>query len=501
MFKQLQNSLLLNHPLLWNIKIVPMLAITIGLNLLFFIIGFLMGSIDFTGNENWSSDTNVMVNFFAVTAAVLITIMWLVYYFRNNAFKSYYTKGRQSLFTEWLLILAICLLNCLYTASYSFAKDLRARSYFSEQEFSHRADIIGMASIFVQGGYNDDGQYTDTTAETAVVQHRDYMEYKGKRYPLNSLFNKALSGFSYNKSEKDSLNELRVKSWLLSNRKDSVLWLMKEFDKIAKSHNLHGNITPQQWFNLVYDYPDFTSSTIVGRNKEIERWDNNQYERYDAVTTVEPLYDSAHDTISNIIKVIDGATRVYPKYYVPFEIIKESYSTISSAWVAPDIDGEALTVYFYFAIMLSLLIFAFRVTSGRSWLIAAISLGILSMLSGVFSLITSSGGAYLFFWLIVTILLMAIYFGYALYNKEKEHSAVVLNTILWLMPWVLPMIYMSILSLYDHERYGINHVRTPFERWLDENASGMMYFNIALILVYMYFVTLSIKKWKGLAEA
>jgi len=40
MFKKIQQYLLTHYPLLWNIKIVPVLATTLIVNLLFFMSGY-----------------------------------------------------------------------------------------------------------------------------------------------------------------------------------------------------------------------------------------------------------------------------------------------------------------------------------------------------------------------------------------------------------------------------------------------------------------------------
>ena len=113
MFKNIQKYLLINHPLLWNLKIVPVSAFLILFNIIFILLGYLNGAIDFTETDNDYSrnDNDDIIIFFSMMISILTAIVWLVYYLKNNALKSYYPKNNFSLFKEWLLILVVCFLN------------------------------------------------------------------------------------------------------------------------------------------------------------------------------------------------------------------------------------------------------------------------------------------------------------------------------------------------------------------------------------------------------
>lgn len=505
MFQKIQNSLLLKHPLLWNIKIVPVLAATVFFHIIFFIIGYVDGAIDFTTIERWDySSTPALVTFFAVLLAILLFIVWMVFYFRNNAYKSFYPQRSSSLYKEWLLILLVCLFNCTYSASYLYAKDLRARNYFSEEEFSRRIDIISMASLFADGGFREDGrEYVDD--ETGWIQ-KDSFEFNNRQYHLESLLNKTITNFSYQGRIKDSLNEVRVKMWLAENRKDSVLWVMNEFDKISKSHNLKSNITPKQWFDKIYNYPEFTDYITVGRveNYEEGSTDHYSYNEYETEVVVAADDETELDTASFYVKTIKGQRHIFSRYHVPLSQLDKSYSKISSSWYSPDIDFESLSFYLYFSLCLSLAIFSFRVTSGRNWLIALISLGVLAMLTGIMSVAIYSGLLYPISWFVIIICLFIYFISKYIIKTEKSISGIVLNGVLWLMPWLLPILYVIILDIVK----DINHpdgynssIPTPFEDWLEAYGMVMMYVNAALYVVYMYFFTGVIKKWKGIAEA
>ena len=58
MFKDIQKKLLLKYPLLWNTKFVPMLIIGVIYHILYFILGYTEGSIDFTGKTHDPDNVN-----------------------------------------------------------------------------------------------------------------------------------------------------------------------------------------------------------------------------------------------------------------------------------------------------------------------------------------------------------------------------------------------------------------------------------------------------------
>lgn len=502
MLDKLQNDLLLKHPLLWNIKIIPLLAVTLTLHIIFFGIGYVSGAINFkeTGFEYFSySDNSGVVVTFSILISLLVLIVWLVYYFRNNAYKSYYPQHNTSLYKEWLLILVISILNCSYTASYFFAQDLRARSYFPEEEFSRRIDVLSMASLFAEGGYNST---TVTEEHNGQIVHieKETIFFRGREYSAKSLINKVTNNFSYQGRIKDSLNELRVKTWLVENRKDSVLWLMTEFESIAKSHDLKGNITANQWLNLVYDYPDYNEYAIVGK---IDKYPHNSYGEYTDYeydeTAVLPDDVSQLNSLSTTIKMVNGEEYVFNKYHVPLLQLNNAYDEISESWVSPKIDSGLGLFYLLLSFCLSMGIFSFRVTSGRGWLIALVIMGVTAMITGLFS-IMSGGEGFTVIWLLILAGLLIYFLSVYTQKASKGISGILLNTILWLSIWFIPMV-LSVLHMVTHPDYGRDEKPSPFYTWLDHNSMLIMFCNFAFIIAYMYFLSAVIKKWKGIAEA
>ena len=139
MFKKIQKYLLINYPLFWNTKIVPVVSFLIPVHIIFFIIGYVSGKLDFTETDNHyhSKDTDTMV-FFSILIAVITIILWLVFYFKNNGFKSFYPKSNWDILKEWSMVLVVSLLMCSIHLSYLKGYDTRIRSYYSENEAKKR---------------------------------------------------------------------------------------------------------------------------------------------------------------------------------------------------------------------------------------------------------------------------------------------------------------------------------------------------------------------------
>jgi uncharacterized membrane protein len=308
-----------------------------------------------------------------------------------------------------------------------------------------------------------------------------------------------------------------VQQWLSANNKDSVYRIMQQFMTLAAEHNLKSNVTVQQWLDKVYNYPNFTNYFVVGNNEfdavygynYYYRINDNEYEYEGKAREIDPR--------SNIINIVKGDTIINPKYYVAGDQLRNAYGKLSAVWVISPVSKEALFMLLYISIGLSMVIFSFRVTSGRDWLIALISFGILAIITGVVSAVITGyffdnmlliDNEYFFFtvWVVIVGLLAGSYI-YATKKLSKGISAIILNHILWLLPALIPVIAAIVFNVseeFNEETYKAG------ERIIIENAVYLFFkeyiihiiaANILIIVIYMYFLTLSIKKWKGLAEA
>jgi hypothetical protein len=440
-------------------------------------------------------------------------IIWLVYYSRNNAFKSFYPKGKFSLYKEWLLIFLFCTLNFTYAASFFYAQDLKARNYFSEKEVSRRLEIISLSSLFVNGPYRESNFITEYKDGKYIQVERDSFKYGSRIYSLKSLINKKIQGFTYFNDEKDSLMELKGKRWLIENKKDSIQLLFREFFKISKEHNLSSNITPEKWFEQIYDYPEFTKYIDIGRTSKEQSQNYNYYEgvNIDYIDVEFNPDETVLDTLSKTIKVVGGQEYIYAKYYVPFNALTKSYGKISKAYENPVVNLEFIMSLFYLSIGLSICVFSFKITSGRNWLIAFVTLGLFGIISGIISVIIRYS---MTFPIIYILLFLGLLFYFVIILKAKESkgiTGITINQTLWLMPAIIPTAYAVLIDIlkrtsgyYESYSYGADGMkREQFPRieWLEEHYVYMFILNIVFIFLFILLFSIYIKKWKGIAEA
>lgn len=502
MLKKIQNHLLINHPLLWNTKVIPFSILLLLINLIFFIVGYATTSINFDETDrSYQYDNEITVNFFAVLVSILSLIMWLVYYFKNNSFKSFYPRTNFSLFKEWSITLLICFLLSLFITSFYFGKDAKMRSYYSESEIKKRCEILSKGSFFVDGSFSNNYRDYEVT-EVAPIETIDsansaqnYILFKGKKYSWNSLLNKNLNSYNCFDFKSDSLRKLSIQNLLVNNQKDSIKLILKNYLAIAKEHKLEANIDETKWLELIYDYPNYENYKIVGNNGIGDYYypDNNG-------TNIK------FDSINKYIKTINGQQFEYYRYFVPEQNLNYNYAKLSSAWNSPKINFDTLLISIYLAIALSLLIFSFRVTSGRNWLIALVGIGVVNILFGILSAIISSQFSYPILLLSLIIFLFSYFILVISKETKKQLSGITLNGTLWLLPAIIPLIYFVVLENY--KRIASNAVNVdyykhklyPTIKFLEDNSINMAYLNIVFIIIVMFFFSIKIKKWKGIPE-
>lgn len=502
MFKNSQKYLLINHPILWNTKVVPATVILLVVNLIFFVLGWFEGKLDFNetlDDYNYGNDATVI--FFSVLLSILLIVVWLVNYLKNNSFKSFYPKSNFSLFKEWLILFVISFLTTLFSFSFYLGIDVRQRSYFSEAEAKKRCEILSSGSYFVDGSYSNNGYYREETAAAeaqAVIDSVDnqYIIFNQKKYSYFSLINKNLSSYHFFDHKSDSLRERKIKLWLVTQQQDSIKKIFKDYLSIAKEHNLKANIDENKWFELINDYPDFEDFKLIGGDNDGDEYYLGNYQ------------NTPFDSVNKYLKDINpNLTKEFYKYYVPENRLSFNYEKISESWIRPTFRMETLLISVYLGLGLSLLIFAFRVTSGRNWLITVISLGVINIVFGIIAAISRVDLLYPSLLFLIGLLAIIYFFITLSRKKSKNISAIFVNVMLWTLPVMLPIVYFMIQEILRDlaysDNYLISYTNSPYyyaEQKMDEYFPIFLYLNFGFMILMMLFLSFKIKKWRGLAE-
>lgn len=507
MIKNFQKYLLLNHPLLWNIKIVPVLMCTILINLFFFLIGYLSKSISFTRMDYYYEDTfsSGVIIFASVIASILTFILWLVFYSKNNAFKSFYPKKASSIYLEWILILVIIFSTFSYPLSYLGGSINKMRLYTSRSEMKDAIETLNMVRILIPTNKNDYFKEYPTEDSYQRVQkgklpepydHIDsYMDSISNRnqqvvyedYPnfaqlsllnYNLAYDEIYIPRDYDFSPK---NIDDVKQWLIDNDKDKIQALMNSFLKLAKKHHLETNLDSEQWLKLIYN----PSKYPVG---DFNLIDDTAYREDSYYYTGDIKYN----------------------YHLPYRELSYAYSSIMNSYMDDTLETVGYVIL-CLAIIFSLFVLGFRSTSGKSWLIAFISMGLILFINGLISLCVS-GFSYrdtpLIFYLIVLIGLF-LFEIITVINKngfrwKKGKSDIFMNHLLIYIPTVPVLIYSLIYVVAESNRsysYEANYDPDNLYDFLKTNSIYFLWANICLTFGTVWlFIKFVLLKWKSLPE-
>lgn len=505
MFKNIQKYLLINHPILWNTKVVLATVILLLINFIFFVLGWFEGKINFNESQNdYNYGNDATVIFFSVLLSILLIVVWLVYYLKNNSFKSFYPKSNFSLFKEWIILFVISFLTTLFSFSFYLGIDVRQRSYYSEAEAKKRCEVLSAGSYFVDGSYsNYNNYYKEETAAVEIVDsaavdsvNNQYIIFNNKKYSYFSLINKNLNSYRFFDFKSDSLRERKIKLWLVNQQKDSLKKVFKDYLAIAKEHNLKANIDENKWLELINDYPDFEDYRLIGG-------DNDGQEYYLG------NYQNTHfDSINKYKKVINpNLTKEYYKYYVPENNLNYNYDKIAESWVKPTFRLETFLISLYLGLGLSLLIFAFRVTSGRNWLITVISLGVINIVFGIIAAISRVDMVYPTLLFLIGLFSVVYFFITLSRKKSKNISAIFLNSMLWILPAMLPIVYFMIQEILRDLAYADSviesYTKSSYyyaEKQMEDFTPTFLYLNLVFMILMMLLLSFKIKKWRGLAE-
>lgn len=512
MLKNIQNNLLLKYPIIWNTKFVPMLLIGVLFHVIFFALGYYDGTIDFSNQTN--VDINVSATLFGILISIIITILWLVNYFKNNSLKTFYTKSNYSLFYEWIQVFIICLLLISFYVPFHIGEQLHQKSYFSLEETKARCKTISTADIFIDGYFkrtevdslasnlvdslgnkthkNFDARATKKDYEVDVVEviqddtqlvYYDYILFKNKKYDEYSLLNRSIYEFSIFDKKQDSIHEFEVKNWLYEDNSFAVKNLLNTYLGLLKEHKLATNLDLNKWFEITYKKPEFVDFLYI----------IPYLEEYETENSFSGIYQYNPEGYR------DNDSK-YSKYFIQQDVLKHKYDLVSKAHSNPYFEFEAILGFLYGALAFSLLIFSFRVTSGKSWLIALVTVGVLNIVFGVIAAVSSS--EYIYFYLILFSILGVIGYFFRVYFKKKsiQWSTISLNLFLWTFALIIPIVYFLILDSYRKERRYYEDYNSPEFNWLNTHIVEMFTLNFIIAFVVLFIMSLVIRKWKGIAE-
>ncbi|MCL1667184.1 hypothetical protein M2T82_03820 [Elizabethkingia ursingii] len=465
MLDKIQTKLLLKYPLLWNTKLIPMLVLGVVINAIYFLIGYMTGTVDFTETYQYNDDITFFT--FSVIISILALIVWLVFYFRNNSFKAFYPKGNNSLFYEWIHTFIIVLSLSSFYFFFQWGKVSHQRSYYSYQDIVAKGNLITQMDYFIDAPFIEgdlDSLQMGLKKDGSRIKENGYF-YKdsvtilGKKYHKNALINRVVQDRYYDKfaSVNPEPNDAIMKKLLADRNEAEIKKKFQNYFALVKALKLKTNLTPERLLALNY-HPE------------------TGYMEYQLIN---PMYPQ--DVEARVVAATGEKT--YSNFYVEQALLKSNFTTLQEAHSRPIIEKEFVIFIFYFSLVLSFLIFAFRATSGRSWLIALVALGILNIVFGLFNAITG-GETYMVIMLLTFGVIVAYLCSVFVNSKVKAHSGIFVCMFLFTFMWFVP----AFCFLADQKD------------WFEIDKTTMFGYNFILVVISFFFLSKYIKRWRALPE-
>ena len=149
--------LLERFPTIWNTRLVWMLLIAIVFHILFYAIGFVTLTnpeslhepyIEAIFFKNGSAFLNGMIS-------VLLLVGWLIYMFKNNAFKNFYPASSSKLFGQFMCHMIIIFSCSTFFLSYNFGLKSYIAITYPDEQINKEIEIANDAAMFFSDSVED----------------------------------------------------------------------------------------------------------------------------------------------------------------------------------------------------------------------------------------------------------------------------------------------------------------------------------------------------------
>lgn len=443
---KIQDYLRLNHPTLWNLKLVHALLLAIVCNAVIFLLGYISLDIiierKYDGEPFYSySDEPSAIYFFSFILAVLSFIVWLIFYFRNNRVKRFYPITANKLYGEWLLSFVIISLFCLYPFMAKQGTQAKKRSYMTELQLQEGLNILRLVSIL---NPEDAGGWLN--AEDSI----------SNRYNKNSLLN-----YRGTYIDRDS-TFLYVRDMLIRQDSVAIRQVMNAYLELLKGHIPQSNISADEWMAVVYKPPYYT------------------------------VYRNTEESQALSQKLFISSLRSY------YNRIDDGYQNNGLPWM--------LLVTLYFGLAISVTILACRTTSGRSWLIALVTHFVVMLLTFLLMFIVVEFFGYLLMWLFIYIGYIAYVCWFARKRRYKGKTPILMNLIITYSSMLFLFIYGVVYNIaetmrvYSEANGKYYYTNDALYNFLNDWNMWFLWGTLLLTIPLMYIVARCTLRWKALPE-
>lgn len=502
MLNRINQYLLTHYPLIWNLRLPSILAVILLIHLFFGLSGYL--SLDYSSLQKHYSISSInsgQVYTLSILFSLLVIVGWLLFYLRNNAFKSFYTIGRKHLAIEFALVTLVLTGASSFFLSYYQGARIKVRQLVPRTTLVHESNVLNLALAFIPQDKNDYFKLNSCDERT----QRDGMSFSAP--DTNAIYNNYITkdsllyiralqvvrepgAFSYRyfcNTELD-LNgypafltakeqSVIINNWLDRGKKDSIIAILQEVLAISKKYAVQQDMNPDTMANWVFADTLFSTTQLLAQSP----FAGNDFPEV-------PFFSA-----DNLNKILSLADECY---------LEQSNS---SDW------QTQLTILLYFALSASLLLICYRIFSRRVFLISVVGTVVWCILFALLAA-SSRGGDTVSQAMLFTFLLIALS-GYLITLSRtgfKTASGVLLCWQAYGISFVLPLIAFFISDNYErHRHFSINEEEVrhlnkadfPVGYWISNHTELIMQLNLLFVFLYMIccFVWLA-RRWHSKPE-
>lgn len=486
MLNRINQYLLTHYPLIWNLRLPSILAVVLLIHLFFGLAGYL--SLDYSLLQRHYSISSInggQVYTLSVLFSLLVIVGWLLFYLRNNAYKSFYAIGRKYLAIEFALIVLVLTGACSFFLSYHQGARIKVRQLVPRETLVHESNVLNLALAFIPQEKNDYFKL-NSCDERAL---RDGMSFGAP--DTNAVYNRYITedsllylralkivrepgAFSYRYFCNTELNlngypaflkanerSVIINNWLSGGKKDSISAILQEVLAISKKYSVRQDMHPDTMVNWIFADTLFSVDQLLAQSP------------FTGSGFPEKPFFSANE--------INRALSLADECYLE--------KSNSSDW-----RGQ-LTVLLYFALSAALLLICYRLFSRRVFLMSVVGTVVWCILFALLAASSHEGDTVSQVMLALFLVIAGTGYLLTLSNTgSKTVSGVLLCWQAYGISFVLPLIAFLISGNYERHRHlsinnedvsHLNKAEFPVGYWISNHTELIMQLNLLFVFLYM----------------
>ena len=309
--KNTNTWLLERYPVTWNTKIVWVLAVSLFIHLIFYIVG-VTSVISPTSLHNSDVTNNFFKNgtlLFGVIISILILVIWRINMFKKNSFKNFYPTTNKKMFLEFITYCVIIFISTSFYYSYILGVKTTVYNKYPYVEFKAEYTTINNAAMFFShniASYTFDEKcapnlfsklYCET--KSGSITKQPYYQFLNYKYQFYTIKEKLILDENYRKP-KHHIDYIFEGDSIRVYLKDSIVPIPEELVSVKPSYFNYPNrfyveseLSRRPNYSHTYDlelaesyHPLFDDNQVkqAQRNYELLQR-NNQKEIKDLITT------------------------------------------------------------------------------------------------------------------------------------------------------------------------------------------------------------------------